>query len=150
MGHSLASVPAPANSAGLLRLAMAEAALDCNMKGADSFEQFLIGRGGALTRLKTFLRKLMVHGLYGRARAIADEFNAIVEDVPVEEVDAVLHPAAISDSSEECAESAYRQHRDAMSRRRFIQDIEKEISDKLRLRRALLAEEARERAGDLH
>jgi hypothetical protein len=150
MATTLATPTAPANSAGALRLAMEEAAKDCGMKGADSFEQFLIGRGGAIGRLKVYLQKLMVRGQYGRARAIADEFNAIVEGVLVEEVDTVLHPAAISDSSEECAESAYRQHRDAMSRRRFIGDIDKEISDKLRLRRALVAEDQRERAGGLH
>jgi hypothetical protein len=150
MATTLATEPAPANSAGALRLAMADAARDCSMKGADSFEQFLIGRGGAISRLRTFLQKLMARGLYGRARAIADEFNAIAEDLPVESVDSLLHVATISDASEECAESAYRQHRDAMSRRRFIADKEKEVSDGLRLIRALKAEEARERAGDLH
>jgi hypothetical protein len=148
MTTTLATKASPDNSVGALRLAMAEAALDAGMGGADSFEQFLLGRGNAVERLKHFLRALMKHRLYGRARTIADQFNVIVEEMPTETVDAVLHPAAISDSSEECAESAYRLHRDKMSRRRFMADIEKEVSDKLRLYRALKAEDEAE--GRLH
>jgi hypothetical protein len=151
MTTTLATKPATDNSPGALRLAMAEAAHDAGMGGADSFEQFLIGRGNAVERLKTYLRALMKHRQFGRARTIADQFNAIVEDLPVESVDAVLHPAAISDAAEECAESAYRLHKDRMSRRRLIADKEKEVSDGLRLIRALKAEDAAEaQAGGQH
>lgn len=147
MAPTLATKASTNNSADTLRLAMKDAALASGMKSADTFEQFLLV---ALPRVQDYVRALVRRKQYGRARVIADALYAIANDIPVETVDAVLHPATVSDAAEECSESAYRQHRDKFSRRRLIQDKEKEVSDGLRMIRALVAEEEQERAGGLH